>query len=44
MSRQATNYLVGQMEELGYVERRVGPAGDRRLVYLTKRGERESRT
>jgi DNA-binding MarR family transcriptional regulator len=38
MSRQATNYLVGQMEVLGYLERRVGPEGDRRLVYLTERG------
>jgi DNA-binding MarR family transcriptional regulator len=40
MSRQATNYLVGQMEGLGYLERRVGPNGDRRLVYLTERGSR----
>ncbi len=38
MSRQATNYLVGQMEELGYLERRAGPETDRRLVYLTGRG------
>ncbi len=38
MSRQATNYLVGQMEVLGYLERRVGPGGDRRLIYLTERG------
>ena len=40
MSRQATNYLVGQMEGLGYFERRIGPNGDRRLVYLTERGSR----
>jgi len=40
MSRQATNYLVGQMEGLGYLERRIGPNGDRRLVYLTERGSR----
>ena len=40
MSRQATNYLVGQMERLGYLERRVGPDGDRRLIYLTERGSR----
>jgi DNA-binding MarR family transcriptional regulator len=40
MSRQATNYLVGQMEELGYLERRTGPEGDRRLIYLTERGSR----
>ena len=38
MSRQATNYLVGQMEALGYLERRTGPESDRRLVYLTGRG------
>ena len=40
MSRQATNYLVGQMEQLGYVERRAGDAGERRLIYLTERGLR----
>jgi DNA-binding MarR family transcriptional regulator len=40
ISRQATNYLVGQMEGLGYLERRIGPNGDRRLVYLTERGSR----
>src|SRR5215218_6133957 len=40
MSRQATNYLVGQMEGLGCLERRVGPDGDRRLIYLTERGSR----
>jgi DNA-binding MarR family transcriptional regulator len=40
MSRQATNYLVGQMEGLGYLERRVGPGSDRRLIYLTERGSR----
>ena len=38
MSRQAINYLVGQMEGLGYLERRVGPDSDRRLIYLTERG------
>jgi DNA-binding MarR family transcriptional regulator len=38
MSRQATNYLIRQMEELGYLERRAGPESDRRLVYLTDRG------
>jgi DNA-binding MarR family transcriptional regulator len=40
MSRQATNYLIGQMEGLGYLERRAGPNGERRLVYLTGRGSR----
>lgn len=38
MSRQAANYLIGQMEELGYLERRAGPENGRRLIYLTKRG------
>src|SRR5687768_9998285 len=38
MSRQATNYLVGQLEELGYLERRAAPGRDRKLVYLTGRG------
>ncbi len=39
MSRQATNYLVVQMEALGYLERRATEGdGDRRLVHLTKRG------
>jgi DNA-binding MarR family transcriptional regulator len=40
MSRQATNYLLGQMEGLGYLERRDAPGGDRRLVYLTERGSK----
>jgi DNA-binding MarR family transcriptional regulator len=38
MSRQAINYLVAQLEELGYVERRVPEAGERRLIYLSARG------
>jgi DNA-binding MarR family transcriptional regulator len=40
MTRQATNYLLQQMEALGYLERRAarGDAGGRRLVHLTKRG------
>nr|WP_246498731.1 MarR family transcriptional regulator [Microvirga soli] len=40
MSRQAINYLLGQLEGLGYVERRAGENADadRRLVYLTARG------
>ena len=37
MSRQAANHLIGQMEGLGYLERR-GAAGERRLVHLTERG------
>ncbi len=39
MSRQATNHLIGQMEALGYLERRAPAEGsDRRLVHLTERG------
>lgn len=40
MSRQAINYLLVQLEGLGYVERRTVEAGDadRRLVYLTDNG------
>ncbi|HEX2137413.1 MAG TPA: MarR family transcriptional regulator [Microvirga sp.] len=40
MSRQATNYLLGQLEQLGYVERRAAPGSERRRVYLTERGWR----
>jgi DNA-binding MarR family transcriptional regulator len=40
MSKQAVNYLIGQLERLGYVERRADP-DDRRSkrVALTRRGE-----
>jgi len=40
MSKQALNYLLGQMERLGYIIRRDGPqvAGSRQ-VELTERGE-----
>ena len=39
MTRQAMNYLLGQLEELGYVERRVDPNDVRsRTVHLTPRG------
>ena len=40
MSKQALNYLLGQLESLGYVERRCD-AGDQRSrrVHLTARGE-----
>lgn len=44
MSRQATNYLVGQLEELEYLERRAAPGIDRRLIYLTERGWRVADT
>jgi DNA-binding MarR family transcriptional regulator len=38
MTRQATNYLLGQLESLGYIERRAQKGSNRRLVFLTKRG------
>lgn len=39
MTRQAMNYLLGQLEDLGYVERRVDPDDARsRRVYMTPRG------
>ena len=38
MSRQATNHLIGQMETLGYLERRRTASSERRLVHLTGRG------
>lgn len=39
MSRQAMNYLLGELEQLGYLERREDPADKRsRRVELTKRG------
>ncbi len=40
MSRQATNYLIVQFEELGYLERRPSSESGRRLIYLTERGWR----
>ncbi len=41
MSRQAVNYLLGQVEELGYVERRSDPDDQRsRRIALTSRGLR----
>jgi DNA-binding MarR family transcriptional regulator len=43
MSKQALNYLLGQMEGMGYLRRRVG-AGDHRSrrIQLTTRGHRVS--
>jgi DNA-binding MarR family transcriptional regulator len=38
MSRQATNYLIVQLEDLGYLERRSDAESGRR-VYLTARGK-----
>lgn len=39
MSRQAVNYLLGQLEGLGYVERRPSETVEQRLVYLTPAGQ-----
>jgi DNA-binding MarR family transcriptional regulator len=38
MTKQAMNYLIGQLEAAGYLERRRGERGDRRLIYMTRRG------
>jgi DNA-binding MarR family transcriptional regulator len=39
MSKQALNYLLGQMERLGYLERRPDAADQRfKRVHLTQRG------
>jgi len=38
MTRQALNYLLGQLERLGYVERRDDPQDGARRVYVTDRG------
>lgn len=38
MTKQAMNYLLGQLESLGYVERRAEKGRRRRLVFLTRRG------
>ena len=45
MSKQAANYLLGQLERLGYLERR-SDAGDGRSkrIALTHRGERAAYT
>jgi DNA-binding MarR family transcriptional regulator len=37
MSRQATNHIIGQLEALGYLERRPERKGERRRIYLTPR-------
>ena len=37
MSRQATNHIIGQLEALGYLERRAKRKGERRRIYLTPR-------
>jgi DNA-binding MarR family transcriptional regulator len=37
MSRQATNHIIGQLEALGYLDRRAERKGERRRIYLTAR-------
>jgi len=46
MSKQAANYLLGQLEGLGYLKRRPDNGGDRRSkrIALTERGERAIHT
>ncbi len=45
MSKQAMNYLLGQLEALGYIERVVDPEDVRsRRVYATERGMSTVRT
>jgi DNA-binding MarR family transcriptional regulator len=45
MSKQAVNYLLGQLEQAGYLERRADP-NDRRSkrIFLTSRGEQAGYT
>ena len=38
MTKQATNYLLGELEALGYIERKAQKGSNRRLVFLTRRG------
>src|SRR3954452_6483904 len=39
-TKQAMNYLLGQLEQLGYLERRADPDDHRsKRVHLTRRGE-----
>lgn len=44
MSPQATNYLLSQVEALGYLERRATEDSNRRLVFLTDRGRQVGET
>lgn len=38
MTKQAMNYLLGQLEARGYIERRAEKGSNRRMVFLTDRG------
>ncbi|WCB92155.1 hypothetical protein DSM104299_00841 [Baekduia alba] len=45
MSKQAVNYVLGQLEQLGYLERRPDPDDQRsRRVHLTARGREVAMT
>lgn len=44
MTKQALNYLLAQLESLGYLERRAEGRGNGRRVYLTDKGWRACRT
>ena len=45
VSKQALNYLLGELERLGYLERRADPDDGRsRRIALTRRGEDAGRT
>jgi DNA-binding MarR family transcriptional regulator len=45
MTKQAANYLLGQLETLGYLERRPDPDDQRsRRVHLTPRGREVAET
>jgi DNA-binding MarR family transcriptional regulator len=45
MTKQAANYLLGQLEALGYLERRSDPDDQRsRRVHLTARGRKVAET
>lgn len=38
LTKQATNYFLGELEALGYIERRAQKGSKRRLVFMTRRG------
>src|SRR5882757_6534860 len=44
MTKQAMNYLLGQLETRGYLERRAEKGSNRRLVFLTSRGRQVRET